>query len=43
MAHCVAEVLTRAVPPTVWEQIREEELPVFGGAVPHDGRNDRAS
>ncbi len=26
MAHCVAEVLTRAVPPTVWEQIREDEL-----------------
>ncbi len=31
MAHCVAEVLTRAVPPGVWEPIREEELPVFAG------------
>ena len=29
MAHCVAEVLTRAVPPGVWEPIREEELQVF--------------
>jgi hypothetical protein len=29
MAHCVAEVLTRAVPPDVWEQIAEDELPVF--------------
>ena len=26
LAHCVAEVLTRAVPPTVWEQIRGDEL-----------------
>lgn len=43
MAHCVAEVLTRAVPPTVWEQIREDELPVFQGAVPHHARGDRAS
>ncbi len=29
MAQCVAEVLTRAVPPHVWRQIREDELPVF--------------
>ena len=29
MAHCVAEVLTRAVPPRVWPQIPEEELSVF--------------
>jgi hypothetical protein len=48
MAHCVAEALTRAVPPGVWEQIPEEELPVFGGGgfgggVPPRGRSDRAS
>ncbi|MCW2762681.1 MAG: hypothetical protein JWR85_2882 [Marmoricola sp.] len=43
MAHCVAEVLTRAVPPTVWEQIPEDELPVFNGLVPDQGRGDRAS
>ena len=30
MAQCVAEVLTRAVPPQVWRQIRQDELPVFG-------------
>jgi hypothetical protein len=29
MAQCVADVLTRAVPPGAWRQIREEELPVF--------------
>jgi len=40
MAHCVAEVLTRAVPPTVWEQIREDELPVFGG---RNDQTERAS
>jgi hypothetical protein len=47
MAHCVAEVLTRAVPPTVWEQIREDELAVFRGAgpdvVPDRESNGRAS
>jgi hypothetical protein len=43
MAHCVAEVLTRAVPPTVWEQIPEDELPVFNGSLPRHGRSDRAS
>jgi hypothetical protein len=43
MAHCVAEVLTRAVPPTVWEQIRADDLPVFQGAVPRRMRGDRAS
>ncbi|MCW2712249.1 MAG: hypothetical protein JWP24_2443 [Marmoricola sp.] len=43
MAHCVAEVLARAVPPAVWGQIREDELPVFGGPVPlHQGKG-RAS
>ncbi len=29
MAHCVAQLLTGAVPPGVWEPIREDELPVF--------------
>lgn len=47
LAHCMAEVLTRAVPPTVWEQIPEEELAVFGGpgpgCIPLDWRNDQAS
>ena len=43
MAHCVAEVLSHAVPPTVWQQIREEDLPVFREPVPLHGRDDRAS
>jgi Domain of unknown function (DUF4192) len=43
MAHCVAEMLTRAVPPTMWEQIREDELPVFGDDCPDRARNDRVS
>ena len=30
MAHCVADILTAAVPPGVWEQVPETELPVFG-------------
>ena len=30
MAHCVADILTAAVPPGVWEQVPESELPVFG-------------
>ncbi len=29
MAHCVADLLTRAVPPTVWEQIDGDDLAVF--------------
>jgi hypothetical protein len=29
MAHCVAQILTGAVPPSVWEPIGEEDLPVF--------------
>lgn len=29
MAACVADLLERAVPPSVWRPIREEELPVF--------------
>lgn len=31
MAHCVAQILTGAVPPSVWEPIGEEDLPVFAG------------
>jgi hypothetical protein len=43
LAHCVADVLTHAVPPTVWEQIQEDQLPVFTGADPRHGRNGQAS
>ncbi len=43
MAHCVAQVLTRAVPPTVWEPIRERELALFNGAAPLEPRDGRAS
>lgn len=43
MAHCVAEVLTRAVPPSVWEQIREDELPVFKGEAAFHERRGWAS
>ena len=42
VAEYVAEVLTRAVPPTAWKQIREDELPVFRDTVPNE-REDRAS
>ncbi len=31
MAHCVAQILTGAVPPSVWEPILEQDLPVFAG------------
>ena len=43
MAHSVAEVLTRALPPGVWEQIREEELPVLRDVPPLHEPSDRAS
>lgn len=43
MAHRVGEFLTRAIPPGAWEQIREEELSMFGGHVPLHGRRGRAS
>ncbi len=48
MAHCVAEVLTRAVPPRVWDQILEADLAVFNGqrhphATPGREEGDRAS
>lgn len=36
MAHCVAQILTGAVPPDVWEPIREDELPVFADAADQD-------
>ena len=29
MAHCIAELLTHAVPPDTWEPIEEHDLPVF--------------
>lgn len=29
MAACIAELLERAVPPSVWTPVREDELPVF--------------
>jgi hypothetical protein len=40
-AHCVAEMLTRAVPPTAWERMRRSELSVFNEGL--DGEADRAS
>lgn len=43
MAHCVAQLLTGAVPPTVWEQIREEDLPVFWGEEGESGSTERVS
>ncbi len=43
MAHYVAEVLTRAVPPGVWQQLREEDLAVFREPVPLHERGERAS
>jgi hypothetical protein len=43
MAHCIAQLLTGAVPPGVWEPIREEDLPVFQGADAESGSTDRAS
>ncbi len=43
LAHYVAEVLTHAVPPGVWQQLREDDLPVLREPVPRDQRDDRAS
>lgn len=37
MGHCVAEALLRAVPPGVWRQIEQGELPVFRDPVPGPG------
>jgi hypothetical protein len=43
MAHCVAQILTGAVPPSVWEPILEKDLPVFAGEPSASGRPDRPS
>ena len=45
LAHYVADVLTRAVPPSTWEPIREDELSVFAPEIPPGSgrREDRAS
>ena len=43
MAHCVAQILTGAVPPSVWEPIPEDELPVFADPVEPSVSADRAS
>jgi hypothetical protein len=43
MAHCVAQILTGAVPPSVWEPIGEEDLPVFAGEGVASGRPERPS
>jgi hypothetical protein len=43
MAHCVAQILTGAVPPSVWEPIPEQDLPVFAGETPTTGRAVRPS
>ena len=43
MAHCVAQILTGAVPPSVWEPILEKDLPVFAEEPSTSGRVDRPS
>ena len=43
MAHCVAQVLTRAVPPTAWEPMREDDLALFGGSGLLPDRGGQAS
>lgn len=43
MAHCVAQVLTGAVPPDVWEPLRDDDLPVFRDAGRSSAAGDRAS
>ena len=43
MAHCVAQILTGAVPPSVWEPIPEDELPVFADPAEPPVSADRAS
>ena len=43
LAHYVAEVLNHAVPPTVWQQLEEDDLPVFRKVVPLRERGHRAS
>ena len=43
MAHLVADVLTRAVPPGVWEGVRPDDLPVLADEVSAGQRGDQAS
>lgn len=43
LAHCVADLLTRAVPPNTWQRIAQEDLAVFGSALPAQKRRYRAS
>jgi hypothetical protein len=43
LAHYVAEVLSHAVPPGVWQPLREEDLPVLREPATLDERNGRAS
>ena len=43
MAHCVAQILTGAVPPSVWEPILEKDLPVFADEPATSGRVVRPS
>ncbi len=43
MAHCIAQVLTGAVPPGVWEPIPEDELPVFADDIAPGQDSSRAS
>ena len=43
MAHCIAETLTRAVPPDTWQPIGQDELPVFRDSETTDRARDRAS
>ena len=43
MAHCVATILTGAVPPSIWEPIREQDLAVFRSEGAASDGADRAS
>jgi len=43
MAHCLAQMLTAAVPPDVWEPIPEDALPVLDPGPAPGGSADRAS
>ena len=42
MAHCVADILGAAIPPGLWEQIAETDLPVFSGAASGRRREEEA-
>ncbi len=43
MAHYVAEMLTRAVPPTLWQGIAQTDLAIFQDCVQGGGGDQRAS